>query len=170
MSETKKGLLPWPVEQTTLKEYSPDAVERWFNEPHPLLDSFVRKAKAEGKAAHVRIEGEGDQKTAQFVREAWQKKKADEDNGTPVIVDADPSDPIFFGLPFASAFGVGKPTNMPNNKVDMFYLPLEEIEGVKVKWIGPDLPTGCGVYLRLDAYDPSTDANGAETKELIGVK
>lgn len=68
-------------------------------------------------------------------------------------VSPEPWYPVFFGLPHASPYGMPKHELNDLGKRKTTYMPLEDIEGVKVKFLYPDVKTGCGVYLRADAYE-----------------
>ena len=124
--------------------------------------AFVEQAKQDGTACHWNVE------LQKFVRESSVGK------GENMVVkhdDAKPTDPIFFGLPHCS------PEGMPHYKVtdtkkSIEYHPLQMIEGVEVKHLYADVATGCGVYLRTDAYDTgdTSDEGGKSTKKTLGVK
>ena len=129
--------------------------------------AFVAQAKKDGKVAMWNTD------LRKLVRES---SKGKGENHEVVYHDADPSDPVFFGLPHCDPRGMPQNTMSGENKKVTTWHPLEQIEGIPVKHIYADLETGCGVYLRLDAYDPDkteakdeSDEGGKATKKALGV-
>lgn len=127
-------------------------------------EAFVAEAKKNGKVAYWNRD------LQKFVKESTTGKG---DTLEVVYSDPDPTDPIFFGLPNASPYGLPQVVS-DGDKRQVVYHPIESIEGVKVRHLYADLTTGCGVYLRLDAYDPTgredkSDAAGKATKKILGV-
>lgn len=150
MSETKKGLLPWPSDP----------------------EAFIAEARKNGKVQHWNLE------LQKFVREG---SKGTGDKHEPTFTDPETSDLIFFGLPHCDPRGFPQAVMGPDNKKTTVFHPVEMIEGVAVKHLWADFETGCGVYLRLDAYDPNvmeqaelsadgSDEGGVKTKVKLGVK
>lgn len=139
----------------------------WPSDP----EAFIAEAKKDGKVQHWNLE------LQKFVKEG---SKGTGEKHEPTFTDPDLSDAIFFGQPHCDPRGFPHVV-MSDNKKTVTYSPVESIEGVPVKLLAPDFETGCGVYLRLDAYDPNvsapvemsddgSDEGGKKTKVRLGVK
>lgn len=110
--------------------------------------AFVAQAKREGRTC-----------TWDTERKGFYKDSATGKGDTLVVerVEADKSDLIFFGLPFAAPKGMPyrepRDPDDPESKLVLKFKQLESIEGVQVKWLTADVDTDCGVYLRTDTYE-----------------